>query len=44
LFLKGSTPLHDAAGQGHQEVVELLISAGASLSVENKNLDELKMF
>ena len=33
---EGSTPLHDAAGQGHKEVVELLIGAGASLSVENK--------
>jgi ankyrin repeat protein len=38
LFLKGSTPLHDAAGQGHREVVELLISAGASLSVEDKEV------
>ena len=38
LFLKGSTPLHNAAGQGHTEVVELLIGAGASLSVENKEV------
>ena len=35
---EGSTPLHDAAWQGHKEVVELLISAGASLSVENKEV------
>ena len=34
----GSTPLHDAAGQGHKEVVELLLSAGASLSVKNKEV------
>jgi ankyrin repeat protein len=26
-------PLQDAASQGHKEVVELLLSAGASLSV-----------
>jgi ankyrin repeat protein len=38
LFFKGSTPLHDAAGQGHKEVVELLLSAGASLSVERKEV------
>jgi ankyrin repeat protein len=38
LFFKGSTPLHNAAGQGHTEVVELLIGAGASLSVENKEV------
>jgi hypothetical protein len=41
LFFKGSTPLHDAAGQGNKEVVELLISAGASLSVENKDENEM---
>jgi hypothetical protein len=35
---KGSTPLHVAAWQGHKEVVELLLSAGASLSVENKEV------
>jgi ankyrin repeat protein len=34
----GSTPLQDAAWQGHKEVVELLLSAGASLSVENKEV------
>jgi ankyrin repeat protein len=32
------TPLHDAAWQGHKEVVELLLSAGASLSVERKEV------
>jgi ankyrin repeat protein len=32
------TPLHDAARQGHKEVVELLLSAGASLSVEYKEV------
>jgi ankyrin repeat protein len=34
----GSTPLHDVARKGHREVVELLISAGASLSVEDKEV------
>jgi ankyrin repeat protein len=34
----GSTPLHNAAWKGHKEVVELLIGAGASMSVENKEV------
>jgi ankyrin repeat protein len=38
IAFKGSTPLHDAAGQGHNEVVELLLSAGASLSVVDEQV------
>ena len=38
IVFKGSTPLHDAASKGHKEVVELLLSAGASLSVVNKEV------
>ena len=38
IVFKGSTPLHDGAWKGHKEVVELLISAGASLYVENKEV------
>jgi ankyrin repeat protein len=38
IVFKGSTPLHNAAWQGHKEVVVLLLSAGASLSVENKEV------
>jgi ankyrin repeat protein len=38
LLFKGWAPLHGAAWQGHKEVVELLLSAGASLSVENKEV------
>jgi ankyrin repeat protein len=34
----GSTPLHNAAWKGHKEAVELLICAGASMSVENKEV------
>jgi ankyrin repeat protein len=33
-----TTQLYKAAWQGHKEVVQLLISAGASLSVENKKV------
>ena len=32
-----STPLHDAAGAGHREIVALLISKGADLNARNKD-------
>jgi len=32
------TPIHYAASQGHKEVVELLLSAGASLSVVDEKV------
>ena len=31
-----NTPLHDAASQGHTEVVQLLIRSGATLNALNK--------
>ena len=34
---RGETPLHDAAGFGHAAVVELLISAGATVDAANNN-------
>jgi ankyrin repeat protein len=33
----GSTPLHRAIWKGHQEVVSLLLSAGADVNAENTN-------
>ena len=33
---RGETPLHDAAGFGHAAVVELLISAGATVDAANR--------
>ena len=32
----GNTPLHEAARQGHAEVVKKLLMAGATTEVENK--------
>ena len=33
----GWTPLHYAAGEGHKEIAELLIAAGADMNVKNKD-------
>ena len=33
----GSTALILASGQGHREVVEMLVGKGASMEVQNKN-------
>jgi ankyrin repeat protein len=33
----GSTPLHCAAWKGHQQVVELLLKAGADVNAQNTN-------
>ena len=32
----GSSPLHDAAGQGHLGIVRILIDHGASLSLQDR--------
>ena len=32
----GTTPLHDAAGQGHPEVVKLLLEAGADITAKTE--------
>ncbi|OQS04996.1 serine/threonine-protein kinase ripk4 [Thraustotheca clavata] len=35
--MKGSTPMHKAASNGHYEVIELLLDAGASTKLKNNN-------
>ena len=36
--VQGATPLHHAASQDHKDVVTLLLSAGASLSVVDEEV------
>lgn len=37
----GVTPLHDAAANGHIEVVKLLLAHGASINLKDKNVSLL---
>lgn len=36
-YLKGDTPLHDAAKFGHTEVAKVLVGRGADISLKNKH-------
>ena len=35
-LLKGNTPLHEASGDGHKEVVQILIEHGADPGLKNR--------
>lgn len=39
----GVTPLHDAAANGHIEVVKLLLAHGASINLKDNNVSLLSL-
>ena len=36
-YIQENTPLHEATGAGHKEVVELLIAEGADVNAKNED-------
>jgi ankyrin repeat protein len=44
LSLKGGAPLHSAGGRGHVAVVSLLLSAGAFVAAQDRDVSSLSFF